>query len=68
MMRFTFVTALLTLASLAYAAPGSAVEARQEFEAGITFIGAGPNPPTYFQSFPTDDNSHPISKSPLPKL
>lgn len=62
MKHFTFGSALLTLASLAYAAPGSAIKAR-EFEAGITFIGAGPNPPTYSQSFPTDDNVYPISKS-----
>ena len=64
-MLFTIGSALLTLASLAYAAPGSIIDRRQEFEAGITFIGAGPNPPTYFQAFPTDDNIHLISKFPL---
>lgn len=40
----------------------TAVRPRSEFEVGITFIGAGPNPPTCFQLFPTDDNSYPIGK------
>ena len=56
-------SALIHLASLAYAAP--AVEARQEFEVSITFIGEGS---TYFQQFPTDNQPYPIGKSsPLPK-
>lgn len=46
--------------------PFSSVQkARQFFEAGITFIGAGPDPPTYFQLFPTDENLHTISKLPV---
>ena len=55
-------SALLHLASLAYAAPSSAIEARQEFNVAITFIGEGTNPSTYFQQFPTDNQQYPIGK------
>ena len=55
-------SALLYLVSLAYAAPSSAVEARQEFEVSITFTGEGSDPSTYFQQFPTDNQPYPISK------
>lgn len=40
----------------------TAVRPRSEFQVGITFIGAGPDPPTCFQLFPTDDNSYAIGK------
>lgn len=53
--------ALLCQAALTYAAPGSSQKPRQ-FDASITFIGAGPGPPFYFQAFPTDDTVHKISK------
>ena len=55
-------SALVHLATLAYAAPApvAAVEARQEFEVSITFTGEGSS---YFQQFPTDNQPYPIGKS-----
>ena len=62
-MKYSIIaSALLHLASLAYAAPGSSVKPRQEFEVSITFIGEGPDPSTYSQQFPTDNQPYPISK------
>ena len=58
-------SALVHLASFAYAAPASttAIEARQEFEVSITFTGEGSNPSSYFQQFPTDNQPYPIGTS-----
>ncbi|KAM0804916.1 hypothetical protein BDR22DRAFT_885010 [Usnea florida] len=57
-MKYSIIaSALVQLVSLASAA---AISARQEFEVGITFIGEGSDPSTYFQQFPTDDQPYPI--------
>lgn len=64
MKTFTFGIAILHLASLSYAAPGSApLEARQGFESNVTFQGAGPNPPSYSLHVPYDGTTFKISKS-----
>lgn len=48
MKTFTLGIAILQLASLSYAAPGSTpLEARQEFGSNVVFQGAGPDPPSY---------------------
>ncbi len=64
MKTLTLGFALLYVTTLIYAAPRSNQEPRQ-FEASITFLGAGPGPPFYFQAFPTDDTIHKISKHPV---
>ena len=53
--------ALLYQVVLSYPASGSIHDPRQ-FDASITFIGAGAGPPFYFQAFLTDDTVHKISK------
>ena len=62
MKSFTISFALLGFITASHAAPHSAHAEPRQFEAGITFIGAGPDPPSYFQAFPTDDTLHTISK------
>ena len=62
-MKYSIIaSALVQLVSLASAA---AISARQEFEVGITFIGEGSDPSTYFQQFPTDNQPYPIGESNL---
>lgn len=64
MKTLTFGIAILHLASLSYAAPGSAPhEARQEFGSNVTFQGAGPNPPSYSLHVPYDGSTFKIGGS-----
>ena len=64
MKSFTIGFALLQLASISYAAPGSArMEARQAAENVITFQGAGPNPPSYTETIRNDGSLFHIGTS-----
>ncbi|KAF6239179.1 hypothetical protein HO173_002440 [Letharia columbiana] len=63
MKSFTISFAFLCFITSSHAAPHSAHAKPRQFEAGITFIGAGPDPPSYFQAFPTDDTLHTINNS-----
>ena len=64
MKTFTIGFTLLGLASISYAAPGSArVGARQAAENVITFQGAGPNPPSYTETIPNDGSTFLIGTS-----
>ena len=61
MRSFAIATALALAATLAHAAPSSApLQARQERLAVITFVGAGPNPPTYTLEEPADGSTFTI--------
>ena len=60
-MKYSIIAS--TLVQLVSLASAAAISARQEFEVGITFTGEGPDPSTYFQQFPTDDQPYPIGKS-----
>lgn len=60
----TVLLAVLPLTTLSFAAPHPSQNPARQFETAITFIGAGPGPPSYTQLFPTDDALHTISKFP----
>ena len=62
MIRLSVLLALLHLTALNLAAPNPSHKSARQFEAAIFFIGAGPNPPSYLQLFPTDDTLHTISE------
>ena len=64
MKTFAIGFALLELASISYAAPGSAsVVVRQTAQDVITFQGAGPNPPSYTLTEPNDGSIFRIGTS-----
>lgn len=61
MRSFAVATALAFVATLAHAAPSSApLQARQGGYAALTFVGAGPNPPTYYLDEPADGSTFTI--------
>lgn len=64
MTRFSMLLALFHLTTINLAAPNPSRSSARQFEAAITFIGAGPDPPSYFQLFPTDASLQTISKFP----
>lgn len=62
MKTFTVSAALALMATLAHAAPAPGSPEARQFEVQLTFEGAGPNPPTYTLSEPTDGSVFYISK------
>lgn len=57
MKTFTIPAALLALATLGSASPVASKLQSRQFEAIVTFFGAGPNPPSYTLSLPADGSS-----------
>ncbi|KAM0796648.1 hypothetical protein BDR22DRAFT_892966 [Usnea florida] len=53
----------LTLIAFSTAAPHPAPQHPRQFLASISFYGAGPGPPFFFQQFPTDDSVHKINNT-----
>ena len=54
-MKTSVLAALSAIIALAATTPTGKQARQGPFEVGITFYSAGPNPPTFFQLFPAND-------------